>query len=116
MRITTSLFICVCLILLSVISLQAKDWRGIIPLQSTRADVERFLGKPVSEFNGQVEYQMKDYEVWIDYSDGECPKETKDKTPFCAYKMPKDTVTVITLTLFKRISLSEAKIDIIHGI
>jgi hypothetical protein len=28
--------------------ISAKDWRGLIPLRSTRADVERLLGKPPS--------------------------------------------------------------------
>ena len=29
------------------IDLEAKDWRGITPLKSTRADVERLLGKEI---------------------------------------------------------------------
>ena len=38
--------ICALLILVAVTVVVAKDWRGIVPLKSTRADVERLLGPP----------------------------------------------------------------------
>jgi hypothetical protein len=40
-------FIVCCLLILAVVSVaSAKPWRGIVPLHSTRADVERILGEP----------------------------------------------------------------------
>lgn len=46
----------------------AKEWRGIIPLKSTRADVERRFGKP----DRWGEYKIKDERVTFDYGDGSC--------------------------------------------
>lgn len=40
------LIICCLLVLTFGISASAKSWRGIVPLRSTRADVEKILGKP----------------------------------------------------------------------
>jgi hypothetical protein len=44
------LLACLMILLLAVMSEAfAKEWRGITPLKSTRADVERLLGKPNSD-------------------------------------------------------------------
>ena len=37
---------CVCTVLAMVAVSQAKGWRGLVPLHSTRTDVERLLGAP----------------------------------------------------------------------
>jgi hypothetical protein len=46
----------------------AKDWREIVPLKSTRADVERRFGKPDKWGN----YGFKDEQVSFEYGDGPC--------------------------------------------
>ena len=46
----------------------AKEWRGIIPLKSTRADVERRFGKP----DRWGEYEINDERVSFDYRDRLC--------------------------------------------
>lgn len=46
----------------------AKDWHGIVPLKSTRADVERRFGKP----DKWGDYQIDDERVSFEYSDGPC--------------------------------------------
>jgi len=46
----------------------AKEWRGIVPLKSTRAEVERRFGKP----NERGDYELNDERVSIDYADGPC--------------------------------------------
>ena len=46
----------------------AKDWRGIVPLKSTRADVERRFGKP----NKWGDYDFKDERVTFHYGDAPC--------------------------------------------
>ena len=45
-----------------------KAWRGIVPLKSTRADIERRFGKP-DKWGG---YDLKDERVSFDYGDGTC--------------------------------------------
>ena len=46
----------------------AKDWRNIVPLKSTRADVERRFGKP-DEWGG---YDFRGERVSFEYGDGPC--------------------------------------------
>jgi hypothetical protein len=46
----------------------AKEWRGIFPLKSTRADVERRFGKP----DKWGDYEFNDERVSFDYGDGPC--------------------------------------------
>lgn len=66
-------FIC-CFVLLLVGAMisHGQGWRGIVPLRSTRADVERLIGGP-TESNG-VTYDLKEERVTISYSDGACAK------------------------------------------
>lgn len=86
----------------------AKDWRGIVPLKSTRADVERLLGKP----NELGVYQFDNERASIDYSLGECgglyrPLE-KDN---CKCMLAKDTVLSVYVEYEIRPSFSALKID-----
>ena len=39
----------IAIVFLAAASTSAKDWRGIVPLHSTRADVERLLGPPETD-------------------------------------------------------------------
>jgi len=43
---------------------QAKEWRGIVPLKSTRADVERLLGLP----GKHGRYQFEDERAYVNYA------------------------------------------------
>src|SRR5215510_11066963 len=46
----------------------SKPWRGIVPLISTRSDVERLLGKP----NDSGLYELNGEAASVIYSDGPC--------------------------------------------
>jgi hypothetical protein len=61
-------------LLLAAIPFQAKDWRGIIPLHSTREDVRKILGKPLStSAKKHVErYRINDEFVFVEYAFGPC--------------------------------------------
>lgn len=48
---------------------KAKEWRGIVPLRSTRADVERLLGDD-SEKKPLTTYQTKQEAVSVLYASG----------------------------------------------
>ena len=80
---------------------QAKEWRGIVPLKSTRVDVERLLGKP----NGLGRYEFNNERAYIDYAK-EC-----DQLKDCLCLVPKDTVISIFVTLESDLKLSELKLD-----
>jgi hypothetical protein len=69
---STGLFLCA-LILILASRAGAQEWRKIVPLKSTRADVERLLG-PAEQPYG-VDYELKDGVVSIDYSTGPCRKD-----------------------------------------
>src|SRR5215211_7734523 len=70
----------------------ATEWRGIIPLISTRADVERLLGKPKELGRYEVNGERAD----IIYSDGPCKGwyYSLEKTN-CKCLVLKDTVLSI---------------------
>src|SRR5258708_3506479 len=75
---------------------QAKSWRGIMPLKSTRADVERLLGK--ADSFGR--YQFAEDRGSIRYRENPClglyrPLE-KDN---CECMVSRDTVVSIFVTL-----------------
>src|ERR1044072_2921350 len=58
------------LILALTFVVQAKGWRRIVPLHSTRADVERLLGTPDRKSNIKpvVRYDLEEETVVIIYS------------------------------------------------
>lgn len=60
-------FILAALIFSSAIA-HGKEWRGIVPLKSSRSEVERRFGQP-DEWGY---YSFKDERVSIEYSEGPC--------------------------------------------
>ena len=55
-------------VLFSAGSSVAKDWRGILPLHSTRADVERLLGVPIP-VHGREVYAFKEWQIFIEFAE-----------------------------------------------
>ena len=64
---------------------EAKEWHGIVPLHSTRVDVERLLGKPNGKFD---RYQIGEDEVDIMYSRDRCAN---------GWNVPRDTVISVAV-------------------
>jgi len=86
---------------------EAKDWRGITPLHSTKADVEKILGRTSDGRN--TKYYLKDVNVFIDYSEGGCIDGKSG-----GWNIPPDTVirfTVVTkyLPKFSTLEIDRAK-------
>ena len=52
-----------------------KDWQGIIPLRSTRADVERILGRPKQNSDRASLYSLPREIVVISYQHAPCNEE-----------------------------------------
>jgi hypothetical protein len=81
---------------------QAKAWRGIVPLKSTRADVERLLGPGI---NGH--YQFDAERAHVNYAgDGKC-----NPVNGCLCFVPKDTVISIYVQLEVEMRFSRLNID-----
>jgi hypothetical protein len=72
----------------------AKEWRGIVPLHSTRADVERLLGAPFDEGNLIATYRTKDAVVTVFYATGSpCEPGALQS----GWVVPRDTVIRLTV-------------------
>ena len=85
------------LILFSVFAFPgaAKEWCGIVPLRSTRADVERLLKvKPERCGGNACLYDLRDKTVFVLYAD-EPTCRNDDATT--SWRVPRDTVIHITV-------------------
>src|SRR5437762_3045701 len=88
-----------------LVSSQQQGWRGIVPLHSTREDVERLIGPPMKP--GGITYDLTDERVNIGYSAVPCTKGW----PY-GWNVPKDTVTSIRVYTKKKLNLSDLRLDL----
>jgi hypothetical protein len=84
---------------------EVRDWRGIIPLRSTRADVERLLGQPVK--GSSSVYQTGSETISVTYSNRQCDYD---------WQVPLGTVINISVrsktpTAFAALKLDERKYE-----
>ena len=90
-------------------SVQAKPWRGIEPLHSTRADVERLVGLKVVRCNSACIYEVGEEIVFVLYStDSTC---RNDGAP-TMWRVPVDTVVEISVRFKEDKPLSELGLDL----
>lgn len=93
---------------LMISDVRAKEWRGITPLKSTRADVERLLGKA----NELGRYEFDDQRISIWYSEGPCADNSRGLAKVnCECLVAKDTVLRIGLTFEWPVKVSKLGID-----
>ena len=99
------LFLSICLALCGVNFSREEGWRGIVPLHSTRADVERLLG-PSPETGYGVTYDLGTESVTIEYSSCRCcePKERR-------YDVRNYTVVRLSVSAEQKPQFSELNID-----
>jgi len=94
--------------LLVFICCQSNIWNGIIPLKSTRADVEKILGPPIPESKAKdaAIYRTKDARVFVLYSTGPC-----NIRPSNGWNIPE--LTVIQLSFYPNVApkLSDLSLD-----
>jgi len=83
-----------------------SGWRGIVPLQSKRSEVERLLGPASETLPGATLYRTMDGTVRISYSEG-TPCGTKDSH----WRVPADTVITVDVTLSPGHLLSQLNLD-----
>ena len=92
------------------ISCRAKEWRGIVPLHSTRSDVEKLIGAPKEDLDGiLVLYRLPDVMVDIQYAAN--PKCQED-WPYDSWNVPKGTVTFIRVAPRKHTHLTDLNLDL----
>jgi hypothetical protein len=97
--------ICIIFYLTVVAGVQAKEWRGIVPMHSTRADVERVLYKPPPKKNYRdaVVYELENEDVLVRYSSDKCKED---------WNVPPDTVIYIHVSPKQKLKFSDLKLDV----
>jgi hypothetical protein len=95
--------------LVTVSSAEAKGWRGIVPLKTTRAEVESLLGPPTDKLSeSSAFYRTENETVIISYARG-LPCGIGEK--YSQWRVPRDTVESIFVTPRKGSPLAQLKID-----
>jgi hypothetical protein len=94
--------------LLFVGELEAKSWRGIVPLKSTRAEVERLLGKE----DKWGRYQFSEERGSVRYREDPCTGAYRSLAEDnCECLVSKDTVVSIFVTLEVSRTFSSLNLD-----
>src|SRR3989442_5426686 len=105
MRIISAITLALLLLLLipSTSSSDTKGWRGIVPLRSTRADVEALLGEGTNEC--KCSYYREDMNIFFVYSSGNCQSGGSGD-----WNIGPDTV--IRFTIYPKTNLKLADLNI----
>ena len=91
------------LIIISLVLTQVsdfRDWRGIVPLRSTRAEVEKLLGPP--EKSTSATYRSEDGTVTVRYADRVCDY---------GWQVPLETVISFSVYPKHPVALADMKLD-----
>jgi hypothetical protein len=91
-----------CALLLVSSSASAKTWRGIVPLHSTRADVEKLLGPPNNEDSG---YDFEDEKAFITYGFHKCEEDLPG-----GWNLPLETVVEVRVSSNKEVSMADLSV------
>lgn len=81
-------------------------WRGLLPLKSSRADVERLLGPPTGSVANSYSYETKEEKVRVLYSQGSCEPNLEGQ-----WKVPADIVLAITVFPQTSILVNSLRLD-----
>jgi hypothetical protein len=93
------------LIIINAFTVNAQDWRQIVPLKTTRTEVERLLGPSKEAYF--AEYQLKEGSLFIEYSSGPCRPDRKG-----GWNVAKDIVVSMSLSPKHPKKLSALKLDL----
>jgi len=94
-------------ILVIAIPLRAKEWRGITPLHSTRADVERIFGESANGSGSWAVYQTEGEGISILFASGPpCGSNAENE-----WRVPKGTVISISISPKTIVLFSTLKVD-----
>src|SRR6266404_6633303 len=98
----------VCITLIGSMYSSAKDWRGIIPLSSSRIDVERIIGPPKSQGKLVSSYEFDIEFVDVYYASGPpCGSGLTNE-----WKVPRDIVVSVRVIPKKEANLGALVNDI----
>ncbi len=104
---TRAVFLLLVIFLLAA-TVNAEPWRGIVPLKSTRSDVERLLGKPLpGNMNFYVTYKFESEEVRVRYAD----RTLCTRVDECECRVPDNTVLTVVVQPKTKIKFSSLNLD-----
>jgi hypothetical protein len=104
----TKIVLSFCFVIVAAGLSHGKEWRGIMPLHSTRADVERLLGPPADQNNELMSvYKLEKEVVIVQYAAG--PPCGTDG--FHIWRVPRDTVLSITVAPRTDLRFVDLKLD-----
>ena len=83
-------------------------WRGIKPLRTTKATVDKMLGAPVIDDNGYAGYRFEDGFVQVNYSSAPCAGNQYNRGK---YDVPENTVLDYRVIFHKHIKSSDVEFD-----
>lgn len=93
-------------IIFSLQSVQEKTWQNIIPLHSTRKDVERLIGSPQQTKGVAATFELKDGRLRVFYSDGSCKRRNTND-----WNVPAETVVSLTFEPRSELLIADLKLD-----
>lgn len=94
------------------VTIEAKAWRSITPLQSTRIDVERLLGRPKRFANYWATYHTDNEVVTVYYSNGRrCSAAANSEWNIPANRVISMTVVPKTIVLFSTMRFDASKYE-----
>jgi hypothetical protein len=97
--------LCLCITICLTAMAQERGWRGLVPLHSTKADVERILGQPNEMLSPYTAfYRTANETVIVDYATG-FPCGIGEK--YSQWRVSKDTLEGILVTPFKGFPVSQ---------
>lgn len=112
MQLLLKLCCCLCIVLNVPILSYGKDWRGITPMRSTRADVEALLGEPAPPTENRP-YSKKFSIYFLDEGEVEFVFAGTEGKSFadCVKNVPAGTVLMIEIRPKKELTLRDLSID-----
>jgi hypothetical protein len=107
-KVTTGI-LCLCIMMCLTVMAQTRGWRGLVPLHSTRPDVERLLGEPTEVLSTSTFYRTESETVIVSYATG-APCGIGGK--YSQWRVPADTVESIFITPIKGFPVAQLPIDL----
>ncbi len=90
----------------------AKPWNGLVPLHSTRVDIEKLWGKPLPPPpDGRRWYTLNDNRSFYFTDEGEVYVVYARFTSGCDKSVTPDTILWVSLTPKRKVQLSDLSID-----
>lgn len=104
MRLSIFLITCSLFQQAPIVSLQGNTWRGITPLRSTRAHVEKLIGNPTKP--ALSVYETKDALIHVVYSKNPCEDGIAGR-----WNIPPDTIISFEVNPKKDVYIEDLNID-----